>query len=102
MKVIGSTPRAFNAHHPKGRLLTNLLVNQKEVIILLKEACEFALKDQNMDGEIILCNDAYDYKGEILSDRMAIVLKGNCCQDLSKFGQSKRNHTSYKKAMSLM
>lgn len=86
----------INIGHPKGRLLTNFC-NEK-LGNLLKEAYEFALKDQKTEGEIIICEDAYDcYRRRINSK--AIVIKGNFDIDFSDFYRSVRKHASYKKAM---
>lgn len=86
----------MNIDHPQGRLLTNFC-NEK-LGNLLKEAYEFALKDQKTEGEIIICEDAYDCYRRRINSR-AIVLKGNLDINSSNFYRSARKHASYKKAL---
>lgn len=88
--------------HPKGRLLTNFHKDKEKYGELLKEAYEAALNDRNMAGEIVICNDAYNYRKNIIYNYMAIVIHGNYDYDLSNFYRSVRRHASYKKAMKLI
>lgn len=90
----------INIGHPKGRLLTNFPKREEKYGSLLKEAYEYALDERKMEGEIIICEDAYDcYRRRINSK--AIVIKGNFDIDFSDFYRSVRKHASYKKALEL-
>ena len=91
-----------NIDHPQGRLLTNFCKSEEKFGKFLKEAYEAALNDRNMAGEIVICNDAYNYRKNIIYNYMAIVIHGNYDYDLSNFYRSVRRHASYKKAMKLI